>query len=168
MDIEKSTRHSKIVGNFGEQFVANWLSRSGWEVALVDHTGIDIVAFDSKNPDKRIGITVKSRTRDAGTENSPVYILKKNNGDRKKVMATCKGFACEPWVAVYVETDNKSDLYLTSLAHYDMAYRGTCAKATDDWKMTDTDQHKYKSDPEVHHLHNEITESNWNNLRCQA
>jgi len=46
--IEKSTRHSKIIGNFGEQFMANWLSRSGFEVVLVDHTGIDIIAFNNE------------------------------------------------------------------------------------------------------------------------
>ena len=45
MDIDKSSRHKKIVGDLGEQLVCNWLSRSGWEVVLVDHTGIDIVAY---------------------------------------------------------------------------------------------------------------------------
>ena len=49
--IRKSPRHSKIIGDFGELKICNWLSRSGFEIALVDHTGIDIVAYD-KNQDK--------------------------------------------------------------------------------------------------------------------
>jgi hypothetical protein len=72
--IEKSTRHLKIIGNFGEQFMANWLSRSGFEVVLVDHPGIDIVAFNKKL-NKRIGISVKSRTRAKGTEKTEVNIF---------------------------------------------------------------------------------------------
>ena len=46
MEIIKSPRHQKIIGNFGESLICNWLSRSGFEVAVVDHTGIDIVAYN--------------------------------------------------------------------------------------------------------------------------
>ena len=46
--VSKSTRHQAIVGRFGEYVVCNWLSRSGFEVTLVDHTGIDVVAFWSR------------------------------------------------------------------------------------------------------------------------
>ena len=28
-DISKSTRHQKIIGEFGEHLICNWLSRSG-------------------------------------------------------------------------------------------------------------------------------------------
>ena len=45
MDIEKSTRHSKIIGDLAEANLLNWLSRSGFEVCLVNHTGIDVVAY---------------------------------------------------------------------------------------------------------------------------
>ena len=45
MEIIKTSRHQKIIGDFGELLVWNWLSRSGFEVALVDHTGIDILEF---------------------------------------------------------------------------------------------------------------------------
>lgn len=43
-DIYKSTRHQKIFGDFGEHIVCNWLSRSGFEETIADHTGIDIIA----------------------------------------------------------------------------------------------------------------------------
>lgn len=40
--IKKSTRHQHIIGKYGEYLVCNWLSRSGFEVGIVDHTGIDM------------------------------------------------------------------------------------------------------------------------------
>jgi hypothetical protein len=45
MKIVKSSRHQKIIGNLGEDLLCNWLSRSGFEVTVVDHTGIDVVAY---------------------------------------------------------------------------------------------------------------------------
>lgn len=44
MNIIKSTRHQKIIGDLGEYMICNWLSRSGFEVTLADHTGLDIIA----------------------------------------------------------------------------------------------------------------------------
>lgn len=44
MQINKSTRHTKITGDFGETVVLCWLSKYGFECAPVDHTGIDIIA----------------------------------------------------------------------------------------------------------------------------
>lgn len=58
--IEKSTRHHQIVGRFGEHCVCNWLSRSGFEVCIVDHTGMDVIAYHPVSKE-RLGITVKSR-----------------------------------------------------------------------------------------------------------
>ena len=60
MDITKSTRHQKIIGDYGEMLICNWMSRSGFEVTVVDHTGIDIIAYNP-NTKERLGITVKSR-----------------------------------------------------------------------------------------------------------
>ena len=42
MNVIKSTRHAKITGDFGEKMVLYWLSKYGFECALVDHTGIEI------------------------------------------------------------------------------------------------------------------------------
>lgn len=65
MQIKKSSRHQHIIGKFGEYMLCNWLSRSGFEVAIVDHTGLDIVTYNPST-NQRLGITVKSRTRDKG------------------------------------------------------------------------------------------------------
>ena len=39
MNISKSSRHSKITGDFGETLILYWLSKYGFECALVDHSG---------------------------------------------------------------------------------------------------------------------------------
>ena len=44
----KSSRHSKVSGQFGEILVAYLLSKEGFEVAQVDHTGLDILAVNPK------------------------------------------------------------------------------------------------------------------------
>jgi len=46
MNITKSSRHLKIAGNFCEHLFLYWLSKSGYEVALIDHTGIDLIAYN--------------------------------------------------------------------------------------------------------------------------
>jgi len=67
MEVIKSSRHSKIRGDFAESLILYWLSKYGFECALVDHTGIDIIA---RNPhtNEVMGISVKSRSRNIGKE----------------------------------------------------------------------------------------------------
>lgn len=163
MDIVKSTRHQKIIGNFGEALLCNWLSRSGFEVTIVDHTGIDVVAY---NPDtgQRLGISVKSRTREKGTETSSVNIFsyQKGKNDRQKVLDACKAFACDPWIAIYIESSEFADLFVLSLKHYDRVYRGNRNRAIDDWKMGQKYRKKYEIDPDVKHIHMAFSGSSWN------
>ena len=93
MKINKSTRHAKITGDFGEAFVLYWLSKYGFECALVDHTGIDIIA---RNPHTQevMGISVKSRSRNEGTENDSISIP---NDNFAKAEAACAAFGCVPY-----------------------------------------------------------------------
>lgn len=156
-EIIKSSRHQKIIGDFGENLTCNWLSRSGFEVALVDHTGIDILAFNPITK-KRLGITVKSRTRSIGTEEDSVNIFK--NNDRKKLLDACKAFACEPWIAVYVETLEYADVYITSLENYDTRYQGKGARIND-WKMGKKYKKLYDNDSDVKHIKIEFKALNW-------
>ena len=99
MKISKSSRHSKIAGDFAERLVLYWLSKHGFECALVDHTGIDIIAKNTiKN--ELMGISVKSRTRSAGTERTVLRI------DRKQVPSldsACEAFGCKPYFAIVVD-----------------------------------------------------------------
>jgi Holliday junction resolvase-like predicted endonuclease len=162
MEIEKSSRHSKIIGAFGEAFLCNWLSRSGFEVTIIDHTGLDIIAYHRKSR-CRLGITVKSRTRGRGKEAESVNVFfnRKRPGDRAKLRAACNAFACEPWVAVYVETAGSADLYLMSLKHYDQTYCQNKSRAVDTWKMGKKQKRAYDLDKNVQHISVEFRETNW-------
>lgn len=99
MKILKSSRHSKITGDFAERLVLYWLSKHGFESALVDHTDLDIIARNLVNKEL-MGISVKSRSRNAGTENTVLRI------DRKQVPSldlACRAFGCKPYIAVVVD-----------------------------------------------------------------
>lgn len=160
-DIIKSTRHPKIIGTLGEYMVSNWLSREGFEVTVVDHTGIDIIACPPKSG-QRMGISVKSRTRRSGSEVESVNLFFSAKMDRERLKKACEAFGCEPWIAVYVETADDANLYLLSLAHYDKHYRGKTKRKIDDWKMTSVIKREYATDPEVHHIRITFDRIRWN------
>jgi Holliday junction resolvase-like predicted endonuclease len=159
-DIIKSTRHQKIIGQFGEQIVCNWLSRCGFEVAIVDHTGLDIIAYRPETKE-RLGITVKARTRRVGTESESVNLFSSRHEDRKKLVAACDAFGCHPWIGVYVEAADEADMYLTSLAHYDEEYRGAQGRQVEDWKMSEDHRNRYTQDAQVRHLHVTFDRTGW-------
>src|SRR5215210_5831642 len=99
MDILKSSRHSKITGDFGEALVLYWLSKYGFECARLDHTGIDLIA---RNPHTQelMGISVKSRSRSAGTERTSLRIPADNF---EKINLACSAFSCTPYFAIVID-----------------------------------------------------------------
>jgi len=111
MKINKSSRHSKITGNFAEDLVLYWLSKYGFECANVDHTGIDIIA---RNPhtNELMGISVKSRSRNEGKEGTYVSIP---NDNFDKVKRACKAFDCIPYFAIVVDEESKIKVFLLSM-----------------------------------------------------
>ena len=76
-------------------------------------------------------------------------------------MDACQAFACEPWIAIYVETTDYAEVYLTSLANYDQKYRGREGRAIDDWKMTASYKDRYEQDDSVKHIRLEFRATNW-------
>ncbi len=158
--IDKSSRHRKIVGNFGEYLVCNWLSRSGFEVCVVDHTGMDLIAYNRQTKE-RLGITVKSRSRVPRTETGSVYIFRESKDDRQKLLDACQAFGCEPWVGVYVECEDVADLFLTSLANYERKYALGEKREVHGWGMTEKKVREYIADVEVKHIGMKFTAHNW-------
>lgn len=160
--IEKGTRHSELLGRFGERVICNWLSRSGFEVCVADHTGLDIIAYKRG---RRLGITVKSRTRGEKAKSESVNVFSRKHGDRKKLEDACEAFSCERWIGIYVECEETADLYLTSLAHYDSKYRSMKANAIEAWSMAKVRKNEYAKDPGVFHIGFKLAEENWPPVR---
>jgi len=159
MEMDKSSRHRKILGDFGESILSNWLSRSGFEVVFVDHTGIDLIAYH-RQTERRLGITVKSRSRESGKDNISVNIFRRSMSDRAKVIEACRAFACSPWIGVYVEGENYANIYLTSLENYDAKYRRP-DRAVDVWRMGPRDRLAYRRDSSVKNLRIVFHATNW-------
>ena len=143
MKISKSTRHAKITGDFGEILVLYWLSKYGFECALIDHTGIDIIA---RNPDSHeiMGISVKSRCRGEGTEGDYVSIP---NDNFDKAEAACYNFGCIPYFAIVVDAVETIRGFILPMARLLRIYpKGKSALG---WKMSKRHLEQYAQDPDI-------------------
>ena len=155
MKINKSTRHPKIAGDFGETLLLYWLSKYGFECASVDHTGIDLIA---RNPHTRevMGISVKTRTRNPGAEKEFVRIAL---DDFDKVEAACKAFGCVPYFAVVVDAGPLIQVFITSMKNVLKLYPRT--KSGSGWRMSPAHLAKYAHDPEIMAFALEIKHGRW-------
>ena len=143
MEIDKSTRHSKITGDFAEALVLYWLSKYGFECARIDHTGIDLIA-NNLNTGERFGISVKSRSRTEGQAKDALYIPTR---EFAKVQFACEAFGCEPYFAIVIDADNMIRGYILSMS--DLKRLCPPTKANSYWKMGEKDQDTYLSDRAV-------------------
>jgi len=143
MRIEKSKRHSKLTGDFGETMLMYWLSKHGYDVAKVDFTGIDLIAYNRKTKE-RLGITVRARSRMEGTGKTSVSLPK-----RKKVFDACKSFACSPYLAIVVDSvdeGNKIRLYLLAWSEIKKLHIKGGEK---NWYMKKRYLEKYEKNPKI-------------------
>ena len=108
--IKKSSRHSKITGDFAEHLTLYLLSKHGFECAHVDHTGMDIIA---RNPhtDELMGISVKSRSREEKSAGASMNIRADNF---EKLSVACSAFNCQPYFAIVIDRDDKISVYILS------------------------------------------------------
>lgn len=151
----KSTRHSKITGDFGESLVLYWLSKHGFESALVDHTGIDIIA---RNPHTQalIGVSVKSRSRGEGRESAYITIP---NANFDKAEAACRAFGCEPYFAIVVDAEDTIRAFILPMARLlELAPKRKLAAG---WKMGPRDLEQYARDPQIRSFEFTLRTSRW-------
>ena len=143
MKITKSSRHSKITGDFAERLVLYWLSKYGFECAFVDHVGLDIIA---RNPHTRelMGISVKSRSRNAGTEQTYLGIP---NDNLVKLDHACISFGCVPYFAVVIDAADTIRCYIVSKAHLLKVCPPGEKIVT--WSMVRTATEKYELDENI-------------------
>ncbi len=146
IEIRKSSRHSKITGDFGEAVVLYWLSKHGFECARVDHTGIDIIARNPQNQEL-MGISVKSRSRSLETEGASLVIPRSNLA---KAQQACKAFGCQPYYAIVVDAGRLINVFLLSMQHLlQMHPRGG---KTINWSMGPKALAEYSADPHIKHF----------------
>jgi Holliday junction resolvase-like predicted endonuclease len=123
----RSSRHSKITGDFAERLVLYWLSKSGYECVWVDHTGIDIIA--AAKDETLIGISVQCRSRISGRGRESVSLH-----DFEKTREACRPFRCDPYSAIVVDRDGTIACYLVPLDHLEQI---AGAKIVRQWRMSD-------------------------------
>ena len=143
MKLTKSSRHSKITGDFGEAIVLYLLSRHGFECARVDHTGIDLIA---RRPDSKevLGISVKSRSRQLGTESTHLNLPHEGF---VKAKAACDAFGCTPYLALVIDAGDRIRVFLLSLRHLQKLFPG--GRKVSAWQMSDGYLKKYYADPKI-------------------
>ncbi len=155
MKIAKSSRHSKITGTFAECLVLYWLSKHGFECALVDHVGLDIIA---RNPHTQelMGISVKSRSRNLGKEDAYITVPNENLA---KLSAACQAFGCTPFFAIVVDAGGSIAVFILDQAHF--VKLCPPRKLAMSWKMDKATVAKYEADPNIRSFRFDIKEGNW-------
>jgi len=74
--MDRSSRASQQIGDFGEGLVTYLLIREGYEVAVVDHVGADLIA---ERKGQRYAVSVKTRRfRKRGKETRAVVVKPKD------------------------------------------------------------------------------------------
>lgn len=143
MEVIKSSRHAKLTGDFAESLVAYWLSKYGFECAVVDHTGIDIIA---RNPHTQeiMGISVKSRSRTTGKEHDHMNIP---NDNFEKAKAACKAFGCVPYFAVVIDAGQY--IYLFILSQKNLLRLHPKGKKVATWKMSPAWLKRYEDNKNI-------------------
>ena len=155
MKINKSTRHAKITGCFGEALVLYWLSKHGFECTLADHTGIDIIA---RNPHttQLMGISVKSRSRSEGMETEYLTI---RNDNFEKAKVACDAFGCVPYFAFVIDAGGIIRAFLLPMSKLlNLFPQGKTASG---WKMTESYLKLYAENPEIQAFELQARTTQW-------
>ena len=155
MKIIKSSRHSKITGDFAENLILYWLSKYGFECAKVDHTGIDIIARNSRT-NELMGISVKSRSRNEGKEGQYLSIP---NDNIEKIDNACKAFDCKPYFALVIDEEDMIKVFI--LSKYRLIEYFQMGQGAIGWKMTKSWIDKYNNDNDIIKIDFQYKTKNW-------
>ncbi len=155
MRVSKSSRHSKITGDFAEALVLYWLSKYGFECARVDHTGIDIIA---RNPqtNELMGISVKGRSRNEGKEKTDVSLP---HGDFGKAKAACAAFGCDPYFAIVVDAGDTIRAFILPMARLLKLFPKR--KNSDGWRMTTSYLSRYAQEVQIQAFEFQTRTTRW-------
>jgi hypothetical protein len=133
----KSSRHSKIAGDFGEMIVLYYLSRYGFECARIDHTGIDLLAR-SANESRPRGISVKTASRIESRKNKP---SRQPLSLLNEVTKACVSFNADPYIAIVFDGIERICILLRSVE--DIRQEQVGSKSLGFW-FRDEDRARYR------------------------
>ena len=142
-EVNKSSRHSKITGDFAEHLILYWLSKHGLECARVDHVGMDLIAR-REGTARPMGISVKARSRNPGTEGTYLSIPNENFA---KLEAACAAFGCDPYFAIMVDEADHISAFVMSAAVLGEIHpqrERVCS-----WKMSAAWLQRYQADSRI-------------------
>jgi Holliday junction resolvase len=107
--MSKFSRAPKQIGDFGEDFVAYVLIRKGYEVAVVDHIGADLIAQRGK---ERIAVSVKTRMYKKKSGETRGFPITKDHIEKLKDFS--ERFGLKPVIAhlVSIVDDQKIHLFM--------------------------------------------------------
>lgn len=156
----KSSRHSKIVGDFAEHLILYWLSRHGYECARVDHTGIDIIARKPKSDATEtspigtttsdvMGISVKCRDRLDHRMKTSVNLP---TDGFIKAQKACDDFQCEPWYAIVVDAGGVLRCFMLPMKLLLELAGGTPDGSNRYWNMSPSSLERYALENEILHF----------------
>jgi len=102
------------------------------------------------------GLSVKSRSRTPGTEETP---LATHKTDLKKADDACKAFGCVPYVALVVDGADIIRTFILSKKHLLELYAGNASVIS--WGMTQRRVAQYRGDPEIKSFELRAQPGNW-------
>lgn len=120
-----------------------WLSKYGFECARLDHTGIDLIARNPRTHEI-MGISVKSRSRRAGTEHDNLRIPADHFDRAKKA---CRAFNCVPYFAFVMDAGSKIRVFI--LAMSEMLKTCKARRKSYAWNMKPKDIEQYSTNPKI-------------------
>ncbi|WP_075039542.1 hypothetical protein [Anoxybacillus sp. MB8] len=142
--MDKSKRHAKITGDFGEYFVLYLLSKNSFECARIDYVGIDLYAKSNKTG-KTIGVSVKTKTLNP---KKPTQGIEIDSIERAK--EACDVFGIEPYLAVVFDQGKYMTVIMFPVDKIDEFCSTSKTKIRLDLKPQALD--KYKNHPEVYYM----------------
>ena len=136
--LQKSSRHSKIAGDFGEMLVLYYLSGYGFECACIDHTGIDLLAWP-KAEEKPWGISVKTASRVERRKNEARTL---SGSDIEAAERACMTFHAKPYLAI---VHDKIDSVYVLLCSIEKLKKDNVGRKTFRFSFNKEDRKRYRS-----------------------
>lgn len=149
--MNKSKRHSKITGDFGEYFVLYLLSKHGFECARIDYVGIDLYAKENKTG-KTLGISVKTKTLSTTKLTQGITIDSIN-----RAKEACDVFAIVSYLAVVFDQEEYITVIMIPVDKIDEFCTTSKTKIRLDLKPQALNN--YKNHPDVYYMRLKIEDN---------